>query len=101
MEQWLIGVLVVLALVVIGFLIWKILFGPKTTNGFHTHGFRTNGQPPPESRAGYSIWRYRNGVWVMTENHSRPGYVPGPAPTEPGRFPDDLARVTSVRRPQG
>jgi hypothetical protein len=96
MELWQIGLLVVLALVLIGLLIWKILFGQKTTNGY-----ATNGHSPPESQCGYSVWQYREGVWVMTEDHSRPGYVPGPAPTAPPQFGVEVVRVTSVRRPRG
>jgi hypothetical protein len=52
-------------------------------------------------KTGYSIWRYSNRAWQMTEDYSAAGYVPGPAPTGKARYEGQCMRVISVKRPSG
>jgi hypothetical protein len=47
---------------------------------------------------GFSIWEYGRDTWRMIEDHSKPGYVPGPAPAQAGTFAGERATVISVSR---
>jgi hypothetical protein len=94
MEHWQVCGLVALAVALAVFAAWWCLFGLK-----HSNGRNWSRQTwPRKRRCGYSVWRYQNRAWVMVDDLSKPGYVPGPAPTSPGGFDGDYIVVVSVPR---
>lgn len=90
MQPWHIALSVLLVAGVIGVVLWQLLRMPQTTSS----------SPHSRSHFGYSVWCYRGGNWEMLENHSAPGYVPGPPPTEPGEYDGHSVQVTSVPPPR-
>jgi hypothetical protein len=53
------------------------------------------------SNAGCSVWSFQGGRWVLSEDRSAPGFVPGAPPTRPGEFDGDSVRVPSVPGQRG
>ena len=45
---------------------------------------------------GYSIWVFRNGQWVLEENHCEPGYESGAPPDCAGSFEGDRIKQEGV-----
>jgi hypothetical protein len=48
---------------------------------------------------GYSIWTWRGGAWVLTDDRSKPGFFPDRRPARDGRYEGESVRVLSVPRP--
>jgi len=87
MEQWQIGLVVLGVAILVMVLLWRMLRGFRPTSS------------TPSTRPGNSAIAsgvYRGGVWVMTEDRSAPGYVPGPPPTRPGEHEGYSVQVISV-----
>src|SRR5262249_4621715 len=91
MESWQFGSLVALALALAALMMWWTYFWCCRLT---SHGKQRR-------KCGYSVWRYQGEVWVMTEDHSKPGYVPGEAPIGRGQFEGDINLVGAVPRREG
>jgi hypothetical protein len=77
------------AAIVIAIFVWQVI---RTKSGMSSRAFTSKAA----ARFGYSIWRYGNKAWKMTEDFSAPGCTPGPAPTGKARFEGQCVRVISV-----
>ena len=93
---WLFGLLGAAVVVAVAFWLWWLFGRPLAQSG----SFWGSGSSPGGA-AGHSVWCYQGGSWGLVEDRSRPGFAPGPPPTEPGQFDGHCVKVISVRRPEG
>jgi hypothetical protein len=63
--------------------------GGPAKNGHH-HGTHT--------LTNYSVWKYRDGAWLVIENRCEPGFQPGEPPLRPGSYPNEVVRKPAIRQ---
>jgi hypothetical protein len=91
MQQWLLGLLAVGAVFALAFWLWCLTQKPgKFSRSRHSH-------PHHGAEAGCSVWCFQGGNWGLLEDKSGAGFVPGPAPSEPGLFDGYCMKVASIR----
>jgi hypothetical protein len=91
--NWLLALLILAGILLF---IWWLTRKPfRMTHGRWTHGYFSRGF----HHGGHSVWCYEGGTWRLMEDHSAPGFVPGPPPAQPGTFEGECVKVTSVRGP--
>src|SRR3954447_18657840 len=81
-----IWLLVVLVLAAIFLAIWWRLTRRPLARTQGLRGIRGQRLTMGMNDEGHSVWSYEEGQWRLVEDQSAPGFVPGPAPAEPGLY---------------
>ena len=90
--SWLYWILAAGAAIALAILLWWYFF--KRIQMTHRDDW------PRIDDGGHSVWCFQKGSWVLLEDKSAPGFVPGLPPDEPGTFEGYCIKVRSVKDPR-